>query len=185
MAANYQTMNTYNAPYQQIRDMLMDPTFCTFNKFSFKVESPTYEGYILYFKNGVNFSSWGEEIQINITQLPGDPSKSNVVIRSECALPTQIVDWGKNKENVNKVINYLQQRINCAPQGYTPSVAPQNYAPNPAPQYYAPPAPQQPVYNQAPPVQQNAYEAPKFCIKCGKPVTPDANFCMGCGNKLF
>lgn len=45
-------------------------------------------------KNHINFKSWGENISVKINQ------DGNVFIRSICAVPTTIVDWGKNKENV-------------------------------------------------------------------------------------
>lgn len=42
--------------------------------------------------------SWGEKIRLTI--LPSGILK----IRSECSLPTQCFDWGKNKENVNTLL---------------------------------------------------------------------------------
>ena len=44
-----------------------------------------------------SFSSWGENVVIT-------PLSANVVhVRSECALVTQCLDWGKNEGNVRKL----------------------------------------------------------------------------------
>lgn len=46
----------------------------------------------------VGMKSWGEKIRITI--LPS----GILQIRSECSLPTQCFDWGKNKKNVNRLL---------------------------------------------------------------------------------
>lgn len=119
MAAKYQSMNTVSVPVQQLRDMLVNPSFFAFNNYSFKSEVRTYDGMILYFGHGVTFSSWGENIQITLSGSPNNPGATNVSILSECSMPTQIIDWGKNKENVDKIFTYIYQnadRYSSAPQ---------------------------------------------------------------------
>src|SRR6185295_18799137 len=49
----------------------------------------------------INFWSWGEKVTIEF-----DPDGS-VVITSKCSMPTQCIDWGKNKRNVQKLIDEL------------------------------------------------------------------------------
>ena len=46
----------------------------------------------------VSIKSWGEKIRVTI--LPS----GFLQIRSECSLPTQCIDWGKNKKNVNRLL---------------------------------------------------------------------------------
>lgn len=47
-----------------------------------------------------NWKSWGEKLTVHVDQVPDG---TLVRIRSSCAFPLQIFDWGKNKENVLKV----------------------------------------------------------------------------------
>ena len=42
----------------------------------------------------MSIRSWGEKVLINF--LPGN----SICVTSKCALPTQCLDWGKNKANV-------------------------------------------------------------------------------------
>ncbi len=54
--------------------------------------------------------SWGETMTIA-------PLAPNVLrIRSECGLPTQCIDWGKNERNVKKLVQVLWAAIQQAPQ---------------------------------------------------------------------
>jgi hypothetical protein len=45
--------------------------------------------------------SWGENVEAWIG--PG-PRGATVQLRSACSLPTQVVDWGKNRQNVELVV---------------------------------------------------------------------------------
>lgn len=47
--------------------------------------------------------SWGENITIEVDE------DGTTHIKSECKLPTQIIDWGNNKKNVNKLLAALDQ----------------------------------------------------------------------------
>ena len=48
--------------------------------------------------SGLNLWSWSEKI---VAQRVGP---TTLRIRSQCALPTQCIDWGKNARNVRKII---------------------------------------------------------------------------------
>jgi len=52
----------------------------------------------------VNLSSWGERIHIQFG------SSGELVMTSKCSLPTQCIDWGKNKRNVRRFIEALQHQ---------------------------------------------------------------------------
>lgn len=51
-----------------------------------------------------NSLSWGEQITVSLTQ---GAEGADVVVRSECSFPLQIFDWGKNKENVERILRGL------------------------------------------------------------------------------
>jgi hypothetical protein len=48
-----------------------------------------------------NVLSWGENVSVSIE--PGI-----VRIKSICKLPTQVFDWGKNKQNVKQFLTYFE-----------------------------------------------------------------------------
>lgn len=55
--------------------------------------------------SSIGLKSWGEVIQIEL--LPDNA----IVITSKCVLPTQCLDWGKNKENVTRFLAELGKRF--------------------------------------------------------------------------
>lgn len=55
----------------------------------------------IYAKSKLSLWSWTEKIDVTVED------NGNVTMKSECSLPTQIIDWGKNKRNVNKFFNTL------------------------------------------------------------------------------
>jgi hypothetical protein len=59
-----------------------------------------------------NWKSWGEKITVNVDQVP---EGTRVRIRSACAFPLQIFDWGKNKGNVRQIRAGLEPPVQ-APQ---------------------------------------------------------------------
>ena len=53
----------------------------------------------------VNIRSWGEKILISF--LPDN----SISVTSKCALPTQCLDWGKNKANVVKFMTEIRKHV--------------------------------------------------------------------------
>jgi hypothetical protein len=51
----------------------------------------------------INLRSWGEKLLINF--LPDN----SISVTSKCALPTQCLDWGKNKANVVKFLAEIRK----------------------------------------------------------------------------
>lgn len=45
---------------------------------------------------GMSFGSWGENI--TVVRVAAD----RITVRSECSMPTQVFDWGRNESNVKK-----------------------------------------------------------------------------------
>jgi hypothetical protein len=57
---------------------------------------------------GVNFLSWGERVSINVRD-------GKVRVRSECSLPTQCFDWGKNRQNVDRLLDCIDKVLSRSP----------------------------------------------------------------------
>ena len=68
-------------------------------KLDWNVSFVSETGFIAY--TGSSLSSWGEEVSVKI-----DNGVST--IKSECT-GSQIIDWGKNKRNVNELINVIER----------------------------------------------------------------------------
>lgn len=179
MAAKSQNSKVYPLPIQCFVLELRSSPIREFMNIKWVAEDVMPNNALHYqYQHGVTMTSWGETIDIWLTAL-GERA-TQVDIRSECYLPTQIIDWGKNHENVMNLFTYLDNCVNLylinngqdapIPHVEMPT-APQ---PTPPVQY------QQPAQAQyQPPVQQ------PVCPGCGTPVTPGAKFCSNCGTRLM
>lgn len=56
----------------------------------------------------ISFSSWGEKLTIALSPLNGG---THVSVRSTCLFPLQIVDWGKNRRNVTRLLASIESRL--------------------------------------------------------------------------
>ena len=185
MAAKSQNSKVYPLPVQCfVLEMRAQP-IRDFMKIKWVAEDRLPNGALHYqYQHGVGMASWGETIDIWLTAL-GERA-TQVDIRSECYLPTQVVDWGKNKENVVNLFNYLDYCVNTylANNGENAPI-PQVELPGMPPQ----PPVQQPVQPQPmqPPVQQAQYQQPPqaVCPTCRVALPQGAHFCPNCGTKLF
>lgn len=54
-------------------------------------------------KAGFSFWSWGETITVSLSR------SGEILVKSECVLPTQVISWGKNEANVNKIFAQLER----------------------------------------------------------------------------
>ena len=57
----------------------------------------------------LSFNSWGEDVVLQI--FYGPHSVSVITVESHTILPTALVDFGKNEENVRSICNDLAQRF--------------------------------------------------------------------------
>jgi hypothetical protein len=55
--------------------------------------------------SSMSLASWGEDISITVT------SETSILVRSQCILPTQCFDWGRNKKNVLALVIVLQHSM--------------------------------------------------------------------------
>lgn len=111
--------------------------------------------------------SYGEKI--TITLLPYG-SGTRVHVHSTCGLPTQVIDYGKNRQNVNNIFKYLEDGIASAAAAIQPqrTVAPQ---------------PQRTVAPQQPGLQ--AQRDFIFCTECGARNPWRSRFCSSCGKPII
>lgn len=127
-------------------------------KFSVTGETPIQDGLLFFLKHGVSFSSWGENVKL---ALISQGNQTVADIDSECALVTQIVDWGKNKENVMTLFRFLQQ-------------ASERFQQNPMQYWQSQPRSPQAVTG-----------GTRFCPQCGKALENARAFCTNCGARLL
>ncbi len=165
--------------------------------FALRSENPIPTGVWFRIHHGASFTSWGEKVTVTLTPM-GQQTKVNIL--SECGMPTQLIDYGKNRKVVNYLFDYIMR-----PGFGQPAPAPvqnQQMAQQPAPapvqnqQVVQQPAPapvnnhqaavQQPLPMANPPyppqTPQSAYT--RFCTSCGNPVSEAARFCTRCGKQL-
>ena len=155
MAASYQNTYTMNADMEVICRVIKSPAFASTLNVVFKSENPSTAGVWFRFHHGATFTSWGEKITITLSRM--NEGLTRVEIHSECGMPTQVVDWGKNKQVVCNVYEYIEKHLEAAK---------------------AAPAPQPPMNH--PP----ATDGPRFCSSCGKAIPPNGAFCPFCGKKI-
>ena len=150
MAAKHESTYVFNTTIPKIRAVILNPEFSSFLNIGLKSENPTDTGVWYRFHHGMTFTSYGEKITITLTVI--NETSTQVHILSECGLPTQIVDWGKNKQNVTNIYKHLHKLTFNAP---------------PTAQVQTPP----------PATAQSASQPrAKFCSNCGAPTQPGANF---------
>ncbi len=166
-----------------------------------KSENPGANGSVWFrVLHGMSMASYGEKITITLTPVGAG---TDVHILSECGMPTQIVDYGKNRQNCAAIFAYFDRGIEAANQyaGAQPQPQPQPMPqpqpqPQPMPQPMPQPQPQpMPVPTPTPqPVQTNAQAAMAaqyaaqdfvFCMECGTKNSKGSNFCMKCGARLM
>ena len=122
--------------------------------FQLMAENPNGMGVRFDIRHGVSLTSWGEKITVSLTP---QGESTFVDVASECALPTQIVDWGKNAENVNAVFRYFEMGMPIPANAQDVRAMPQQFA---------------------------APGAARYCPACGTQVPVNARFCTGCGRPL-
>ena len=107
MGAHHEKTLTFNNQMQPLVDKMRD-LHNSGLRLTLKGEVPEgNNGVCFQITHGVTATSWGEKITVKL--VPTGPAQTMVTINSRCALPTQIVDWGKNKSNVEKLFQYLSK----------------------------------------------------------------------------
>ena len=110
MAAKFQKRVLIDAQLMPVVERLrsMGPSL----NYQFLSEQPSQDGGAVFrFAHKVSLTSWGENITITLT--PYGPAQCVAWVCSECSLPTQIVDWGKNSKNVNEILRFMTSGFGC------------------------------------------------------------------------
>ncbi len=158
MAANHTETYVFNIHIQQMYSIVRDARFVNGLHLSYRSETALQNGMSLRYTNDMSMSSWGEDIDIILIYV--NDSTTQVTIKSECSLPTQVIDWGKNKKNVQQVYQYLASFM--------------------AYNHPAPPVQPQPT----PPVQPQPAVSGRFCTRCGAQLNASDKFCTRCGTPI-
>ena len=140
----------------QMVALLRDPSMQILLRIDLFGEMPSGAGILFRFRHGTSFTSWGEIITIYLT--PVDNSSVRVDISSECSAPTQIIDWGKNRENIDMILNYISGNLaRFANVSAEPAAAPAS--------------------------EPGAASGVKYCSSCGTKLDAASAFCSNCGAK--
>lgn len=75
----------------------------TLNALSWPLTESTSDAFIA--STNMNARSCGEKVVISFLL------ENSVSVTSKCAMPTQCLDWGKNKANVDKFMMELRNRV--------------------------------------------------------------------------
>ncbi|MBQ9719689.1 MAG: zinc ribbon domain-containing protein [Oscillospiraceae bacterium] len=169
MAARSQNARVYNVPMDYFVQK-MRAIHSSGLGMELRAEVPLPNGLQYPLKHGVSLSSWGENVTVTLADQGGS---TYVDIVSECALPTQIVDWGKNNQNILNIFSYLERDMGVyfqQPAAQMPAAEPASF-------------PQQTA--QSAPVQRNIPQGGvQFCPNCGAQMPATARFCTACGCQL-
>lgn len=129
-------------------------------------------GYILITSN-ISWASWGENIRVDFVKL--GPTRTQMIVKSGASVSTTLIDYGKNRKNVNKILSAVSTTLANYPPETTyndtaqpvPEINPQfgQMPPQPQQDYQQPPEPQvyqqQQAYEQPPQPPQQAYQQPQ------------------------
>lgn len=120
MSAKFEQAKQYPLPLAMITVALEDPDFFKSEKFRFVKSRSHQRGMMYHYQHAGGFRSFGENVLI--TMAPTETGETEVNVFSECASPTQLVDWGQNQTNVTSAFNRLEQYISTV----TPPPQPQH-----------------------------------------------------------
>ena len=161
MARSFRAAKQYPAPLMYFVEKTRNIGSAGFN-FKVTSENPCDGGVWFRIIHGMSAMSYGEKITVTITQ---SGNMTSVDVFSECGMPTQLVDGGKNASNVNLIFRYFESTMPAQNTQFQPSAGPV-------------PVQQAPAQNHQP------AQRPKFCMRCGNRLGPDDKFCTVCGNKI-
>jgi hypothetical protein len=76
----------------------------------FRISKEDIDGGVIEFKVGASIWSFGETFKILITKIESQVTK--VEVESNGSVGLQIIDWGKNKENIEIFFQTLTELLN-------------------------------------------------------------------------
>ena len=103
-------MSVYNESrsYAASKQVVFKQTVAALSALGFRVKNSNEASGLIEAEKDISVRSWGEKIKITVTS---STAGSQVNVESKAAYPLQAVDWGKNKENVQKILTDLDSRV--------------------------------------------------------------------------
>lgn len=83
------------------KSQLLDKVKMVIEKCNFEIKSFDKDLGLIQAKTKISLWSWSENIEVRIQD------DGHVKVKSECSLPSQFIDWGKNKRNVKQIFESL------------------------------------------------------------------------------
>lgn len=97
MTAKFEESKTYDLDKDQLIENIKD----ALEACRFKIKSIDENAGTIRAITRLSLWSWTEKIDIKVGDM------GSVMVKSECSLPSQFIDWGKNKRNVNTFFKML------------------------------------------------------------------------------
>jgi hypothetical protein len=115
--------NVYNESrnYPAPKEVVLGQAVVTLGALGFKIKTNDQAKGLIEAVKGISVRSWGEIIKITVTS---SNVGSQVYVESKGADPIQAVDWGKNKDNVQKILVDLDNRLVSSSSGLPPPPPP-------------------------------------------------------------
>lgn len=92
-------------PLEAPREVIFRFALIAAEECRFKVRISNQKVGFIRLRTRTSFWSWGEYVDIKITEA------GVVRIKSRCVLPTQLVSWGKNRGNVQRLFEIIEQEV--------------------------------------------------------------------------
>lgn len=108
--------------------------------------------------SGISMASWGEDITIHLNKLSA--TRTQMLIQSGAKVGTTLIDMGKNKKNVDNIINAVSAILQKLPVEDVTTSYGDNQPTTGQPQFQQPAYQQQPAYRQQQPAYQPQYGQP-------------------------
>ena len=168
MAANHTEVNVFNTDINSIMEFIKSGKFAGHLNLEMKSENPAPGGVWYRFHHGMTAASWGEKITITLTSISALETK--VEVRSECGMPTQVIDWGKNRQNACNIIEHIEANVKSGAIAASASIGGE----------YGAPELEYTKNDSSTPLMGRTH---KYCHNCGTKLEADDRYCYSCGTK--
>ena len=94
--------------YTASKQVVFKQTVAALSALGFRIKNNNEASGLIEAEKDISVRSWGEKIKITVTS---STAGSQVNVESKAAYLLQAVDWGKNKENVQRILTDLDSRV--------------------------------------------------------------------------
>ena len=106
MAASFESLVVHDAPEEQLCELVEAVVTQLQDRDRWVVVTRDLPHSVVL-KVSLNFWSWGEHVRLGVEER-------SIRISSECRFPFQVIDWGKNRKNVEAVRQRIHEAISAA-----------------------------------------------------------------------